>query len=54
MNLLKLYKHILSLFCALNDGILKIPGIKHNKNGYIIDKQKLNNVSFINNIWVLI
>ena len=44
----------LSLFLALNAGILKIPGNKFKPKGYIIDNAKLNNVSFINIICVFI
>ena len=35
---LKEYKHFLSFFSALNDGILKNPGSKFIPKGYIIEK----------------
>ena len=51
---LRIYKYFLSLFFALNTGILKNPGIKFKPNGYIIDKVKLIMVSIINIIWVFL
>ena len=39
---------------ALNAGILNIPGIKFNPNGYSIDNPKLIKVSLINIIWVFL
>ena len=44
--MLVLYKQVLSFFLALSDGILNIPGIKFNPNGYTIDKIKLIKVSY--------
>ena len=44
--------HFLSLFLALNEGILKIPGNKLIPNGYNIDKAKLINVSLNKKVWV--
>ena len=51
---LRIYKYFLSLFFALNTGILKNPGIKFKPNGYIIDKVKLIMVSIINIIYLSI
>ena len=45
--LLNLYKHSLLLFPLAKAGILKIPGIKHKKQGYIKDNIKLKTESFI-------
>ena len=39
--------HFLSLFFSLNEGILKIPGIKYKINGYNNDNAQLDNESFI-------
>ena len=53
-NFLKYCKHSLSLFFALNAGILKNPGNKFNPIGYNIDKPKLVNESLINIFCVFI
>ena len=44
--LLNLYKHSLSCFFALKDGILKIPGKKQRPIGYNNDNPKVIKVSF--------
>ena len=50
---LNLYKHSLSFWPAFNEGILKNPGTKFIKNGYIKDKAKLIDESLIRCDWVL-
>ena len=47
MIVLNLYKHFLSFFDVLKEGILKKIGNKHRPIGYNKDKTKLIDVSFI-------
>ena len=50
--MINLYKHSLFAFFALNEIILKMPGIRYNNKGYIKDNPKLIRVSLIR--WICV